>query len=54
MNEEQYWDCDYCNERYPLADYTPRKLEKIDGEVDWLCGSCYIDANHRREKESLR
>jgi hypothetical protein len=43
MNEEQYWDCDYCNERYPV-DYTPRKLEEIDGEVAWLCGSCYIDA----------
>ena len=45
MSDEQYWDCDHCNERYLLSDYTPRKWEKIDGEEDWLCGSCYIDAN---------
>ena len=49
MNEEQYWDCDHCDDRYSLADYNPRKWETIDGKTYLLCGPCYIDAIELRE-----
>ena len=45
MNEEQYWDCDHCEDRSSLADYNPRKWETIEGKTYLLCGPCYIDAN---------
>jgi hypothetical protein len=47
MDEQQYWDCDICDERYPHnggsqkhGDHSPIKRETANGEVLWLCGGC--------------
>ena len=41
MSDKQYWDCDHCDERYPLSGYTQYEWEEVDGEVYWLCCFCY-------------
>jgi len=43
MTDEQYWDCDICEERYyESSGYTriESKLSDADGEVLWLCKTC--------------
>ena len=42
-HDGEHWVCDQCGERYPLADYKPRKREKDNGEVDWLDWDCYTN-----------
>ena len=52
MDEQQYWDCDICEERYPYnggsqkhGDHSPIKRETADGEVLWLCGGCAVTSS---------
>jgi len=61
MNDEQYWDCDRCEERYPRS-YMPYEVtrkwhtvegDRIDDRVEWLCGDCFTFKRHFEEKQLI-
>ena len=46
MDNDQFWDCDHCQERYPYTEsliWRPIEVEiEPEGEVEWLCGDCAV------------
>ena len=48
MGNDQFWDCDHCQERYPYMTEGARMWRPIEveiepeGEVEWRCGACAV------------